>query len=258
MTIVQIYQYVRIYMNNIADNNDIEVIMPITIDKYSGYVIKNKKGVKKLSGVFHDSNKREIRKCFDTYDEAFEWVKGKNEEEGNIRVKNIIYKRNGLYECNTTGNILFMFDECDLELVHAFTWTSGSSHGYIEATIPDQHPRKSVLFHHMVMGKPPDKMEVDHIDRNRRNNRRNNLRFVSSTINKLNQTRKTESGIVGVHYNKKMNAWRTSVQINKKTIQKRFYVGTHGYDEAKRLAIEFRQKMTSEIEDYVIAYCMNK
>lgn len=46
--------------------------------------------------------------------------------------------------------------------------------------------RKSIRMHSMVMGKPPEGLEIDHINRDKLDNRRSNLRFVTPKENMAN------------------------------------------------------------------------
>ncbi len=51
---------------------------------------------------------------------------------------------------------------------------------------------KLYKIHHLVIGKPPTGKVVDHIDRNRLNNRLSNLRFVTQKENILNSENKIQ------------------------------------------------------------------
>ena len=51
------------------------------------------------------------------------------------------------------------------------------------------------------MGKPPGGLVVDHINRNKLDNRRSNLHFCNQSVNAHNKT--SSSGYKGVHYQKK-------------------------------------------------------
>lgn len=73
----------------------------------------------------------------------------------------------------------------------------------------------SVLMHREIMN-ATDGVEVDHINGNGIDNRKCNLRFVTSSQNKFNQKkqqRKTSSKYKGVYYHKRDKAWIARIQL---------------------------------------------
>lgn len=59
---------------------------------------------------------------------------------------------------------------------------------------------------------------IDHIDRNKLNNHRNNLRIVPYSINVFNKERKNQSGLRGVSWLKTEEKWVAQIGYNKKNI----------------------------------------
>jgi len=97
--------------------------------------------------------------------------------------------------------------------------TSVSDEDYDEISkIPWQlHPegyamfRFGLLLHRFIM-RPEKGFVVDHIDGDRLNNTRTNLRVVSKRLNALNRP-----GVRGVHYRPEATAWRAQgMQFGKK------------------------------------------
>ena len=82
--------------------------------------------------------------------------------------------------------------------------------------------RKSQLMHRAILGSNGC-MEIDHIDGNGLNNRRENLRFVTKNQNQQNQRTqiKSASGMKGVTWNKRCKRWQAVVIAN----GKRHYLG---------------------------------
>lgn len=70
--------------------------------------------------------------------------------------------------------------------------------GYAMASIDG----KAVLMHHVIIGRPPAGLETDHINRNRLDNRRCNLRHVTRRENLLNRKFTNRSGYLGVYFDK--------------------------------------------------------
>lgn len=136
---------------------------------------------------------------------------------------------------NVVHVILRTGDEmlCDLEdweNLKDFTWTK-DKWGYASASIN----RKRKKFHIEVKGKK-DGYVVDHEDRNKLNNQRNNLRFVTKSGNAANSklSKNNTSGIKGVK-RARSGRWVASLMLNRKNI----YLGT--YDTIEEAA-EARRK----------------
>ena len=76
---------------------------------------------------------------------------------------------------------------------------------------------KSICLHHEIL---PNKKGfwVDHIDRNKLNNTRENLRYVTPQQSNFNKgAQRQKMGIYkGVHWNKKDKRWRAEICVNRK------------------------------------------
>lgn len=101
------------------------------------------------------------------------------------------------------------------------------------------------IFMHRVINETPDDKITDHINRNKLDNRKENLRTADSLINQRNRlmNKNNISGINGVWYNPKhgsAGAWIATKVINNKQINKKFGCFKLGYNKAKHLAIEWR------------------
>jgi len=85
---------------------------------------------------------------------------------------------------------------------------------------------------------PPDGMVIDHINRNRADDRFENLRLCTQAQNRCNSTRPRHntSGVVGVLMSARPHSdtWRAQITINNKTV----HLGTF---RTKELAIEARK-----------------
>lgn len=80
------------------------------------------------------------------------------------------------------------------------------------------------------------KGEIDHINRIRDDNRIENLREASRTLNALNtgEYKNNSSGSKGVYFNKSANKWQAQIMVS----GKRVYLGL--YDDVRRADIAFR------------------
>jgi hypothetical protein len=83
--------------------------------------------------------------------------------------------------------------------------------------------RKDGLHHkylyRIIMDCPQD-MVIDHIDHNKLNNCRSNLRIVTRHQNNMNQGKRknNKSGVIGVHWDKKREKWKAEIKLNNKLI----------------------------------------
>ncbi len=72
----------------------------------------------------------------------------------------------------------------------------------------------------MVRGEDPGALDVDHIDRDRANNRIENLRLASRGKNCMNGPRRAtnKSGYKGVHWHKACRMWVAKISVDKKRL----------------------------------------
>jgi HNH endonuclease len=82
--------------------------------------------------------------------------------------------------------IWIKIDASDWWQIGRYKWWL-STHGYAERYTGSESKR--IFMHHAIIGRPPKGLVIDHINRNRLDNRRANLRFVPTAINVLNSDR---------------------------------------------------------------------
>lgn len=97
-----------------------------------------------------------------------------------------------------------------------------NAHGYYRVTVN----RKQYLAHRIIWDilNPEDKLdrqdEIDHIDHNLLNNRRDNLRKVDRKTNgrNISKGQLNTSGIIGVYWKKRNRKWLAQIKVNQKDI----------------------------------------
>lgn len=106
-------------------------------------------------------------------------------------------------------------DDEDYEFLMQWKWCYNA--GY--ALRGDAKNNTKILMHRVLMSTPED-MEVDHINQNKLDNTRINLRNVSISENQMNRGKyaNNTSGFKGVSWHKRLNKWQVSIQAHKKTI----------------------------------------
>ena len=120
----------------------------------------------------------------------------------------------------TSKGAKFYFDHEDYELIKKYTWHM-SSQGYIRTTdySTDKNNPKRISMHRLIMGinGMSSKIAVDHINHNKADNRKTNLRIVTNSQNQMNcSPRKHSSPCTGVSWHKVRQKWIAQIQINKK------------------------------------------
>lgn len=101
--------------------------------------------------------------------------------------------------------------------------------------------KTKIYLHHYILDIENIKetgLEVDHKDRNKLNNRKNNLRVTTININRanINAKKDNKSGIKGVYYFERTNKWRTNITINKKNIHLGYYENLEDAIKARKEA----------------------
>lgn len=131
-------------------------------------------------------------------------------------------------EIYTIKGEVILVDNDDFDMVSKYCWYV-STKGYAYS----RKNKKHVSMHRLLM--TPEKLQVDHINRNKLDNRKSNLRLVTNQQNQYNTRlpRNNTSGFKGVYYNKDCDKWSAQITVNKKTINL-------GLFENKELAIQAR------------------
>lgn len=118
----------------------------------------------------------------------------------------------------TKGQVAVVDDE-DYE---QYRWYYEASTGYARGSIKTNGIWKKVFMHQLILGTPPDGLEIDHINRKRLDNRRENLRFVTKAQNQANRNKclaTCSSQYVGVCYEPTSSCtrkWRSCIWVNGK------------------------------------------
>lgn len=121
----------------------------------------------------------------------------------------------------TQGKTALVDDE-DYDFLMQWKWTFSNGYAYRLKTINGKG--KKFWLHRMV-NKTPDGLFTDHINGNRLDCRKGNLRDCTYSQNNKNAaTRKdNKSGFRGVYWEKGMKAWRCVIQSNGKRETLGFY-----------------------------------
>jgi hypothetical protein len=110
-----------------------------------------------------------------------------------------------------------LVDEDDFEEVNKYKWCLhiGYALGKVE--------KKTIRLHHFVFKKPENRNVIDHLDQDKLNDKKSNLREVSSTENSHNKKKNTNiessSKYKGVSWNKINQKWLSNCSCEKKKVR---------------------------------------
>jgi hypothetical protein len=128
-------------------------------------------------------------------------------------------------------NIRVVFDIEDYDKICGIKWCLHKK-GYIVG----RRNSENILLHKLILGSCPDGLETDHINQDKGDNRKVNLRFTSRQQNQFNKNLQSnnKSGYRGVSWDKRRKEWRSNIKINGKQI-------INEYFKNKDDAIKFRK-----------------
>ncbi|MFB5758897.1 HNH endonuclease [Paenibacillus medicaginis] len=159
-------------------------------------------------------------------------------DRNEIRIRDT-YAELILYDGNNIENGIVKIDIEDIKNVKDYKWRI-DTWGYASSKIKDYDGNKRNVFIHRYLLSPQENEVVDHINRDRLDNRRSNLRIADKSINSLNceKRRTNTSGVTGVNFWSNGNLWRAYININKKRRELGYF---HHYEDAvkARLQVEY-------------------
>jgi hypothetical protein len=131
----------------------------------------------------------------------------------------------------------------DMRHISKHNWYFKSTGYAVRKFYIDKGKRGTMYLHHAVVGQPLNKMEIDHINGNRLDNRRKNLRIVTHRENTWNQTiHRNGKKSIGASLDKRGDLiyWAAQIEINRKCVK-------IGYFKTEKEASLAYQKKLKEI-----------
>ena len=138
----------------------------------------------------------------------------------------------------------------DIPFCQNYTWH------YHQGYLQTSYNGRKISLHILLLGTKENQF-IDHINRDKLDNRRENLRFVSRSINSTNagiRSDKTQMGLPrGVNYSegtpgRSYPSYNAQISINGKRKVRTFSCHKYGKEKAKELAIKWREERLSELK----------
>lgn len=136
--------------------------------------------------------------------------------------------------CNNKSTYI---DKEDFDLVKKDKWTISTDGYAISSSGEYIHKR----LHRVVMNELDTKNIIDHINRNKLDNRKSNLRITTDQQNSFNQSKRKNntSGIIGVSWWNRDNNWMAQIKYN----YKRYFLGYYdNIDDAIKARLQAELK----------------
>lgn len=130
-------------------------------------------------------------------------------------------------EVSLTQNKTSLVDDEDYELVSKYKWCASKDHNrdkyYAKSRNKEGDWHKSVLMHRLIIDVSPEQ-QVDHINGNGLDNRKENLRICNSSENQQNSScARGKSKYKGVTWNKNENLWLVRIMYKGKRLFLGYY-----------------------------------
>ncbi len=103
--------------------------------------------------------------------------------------------------------------------------------------------KRKVIYMHRIIANPPPHLQVDHINRNRLDNRRSNLRFATRSQNQANRAprqRNNNSGYKGVNLSR--GKWEARIRFD----GQRIYLGKFDNPETSALIYDAASRLLNK------------
>lgn len=155
--------------------------------------------------------------------------------------------KDGIVYVTLRNGKTMLCDIDDWEEQKKFTWRE-NDRGYAYKTRNKGDRMRDAMFHNRIMGEK-DGMYVDHINRNKLDNRRCNLRFVTPQVNIINRDilRNNTSGCTGV-VRQPNGKWHATITVNRKVIGLGAYEDINDAIKARKEAEEKYFKPLLEVK----------
>jgi hypothetical protein len=109
-----------------------------------------------------------------------------------------------------------LVDDADFEWLNQWKWRV--NHGYARRALYENGKRAGDISMHRLINNTPAGLDTDHINRDKLDNRRDNLRSATRSQNNFNTPppKNNKSGTKGVWYSKRWGLWYAQIKVKGK------------------------------------------
>ena len=142
-----------------------------------------------------------------------------------------------------------LLDNEDFKSASKLKWHM-STKGYVLRQVWDPIEKKCnvLMLHHFIVGRPKKGLQIDHINHDKSDNRKINLREVTNSQNQANTNKRknNSSGFKGVHFNKSHKKWSALIGFK----NKRYSLGY--FNKPEDAAIAYNKKALEFFREYAL------
>jgi len=144
----------------------------------------------------------------------------------------------------TNSDKVAIVDRCDFKRLEKYAWRI-TNYGYVVTGNPKRGTFR--FLHHLVVGRTLG-LDADHRDRNKLNNRRNNLRIATRSQNEANKglRRDSTTKLKGVSFFKRDGTFRAQIGFD----GRKMHIGY--FDTPKQAAIAYDAEATKLFGEFAL------
>lgn len=138
----------------------------------------------------------------------------------------------------------FYFDLDDYTLIKGYCWCIDRE-GYVSTNLWDDDKKKSIRMHRLIVNVSSKKDEIDHINNNKKDNRKCNLRIVTRSQNGMNRGLQSnnKTGVTGVTFYEPYDKWNSQIALNGRHINLGYF---SDFEDAVKARKEAEEKYFGE------------
>lgn len=146
------------------------------------------------------------------------------------------------------GKAFAQVDDADYEWLTQWKWQVNNSGYALRVTNRGGRGQYVTLLMHRVILDAPDGLPVDHINRDRLDNRRSNIRVVTNAENnrRRGHDRRNRSGFRGVSWNRRDGIWQVKITVDNKVR----HVGQ--YDDLIEAALAYNRAAEANFGEFAV------